>query len=171
MQTLTASSSDYSSASTTFTIKDLSGLSVWDQTGDTSTWVLSKLGGGNSGTLDVVSPGYNDSIAAQLTCIAYPTTNGTVAMTYWFDSLSIGQTYTCSFYYKSDVSFMAYFFSADEEWSSVYSTNTECEASSSWKLASFEIGPIQSTTYYWLSFNLYSIGELQIDNVAFGETG
>jgi hypothetical protein len=168
--TLTASSSGYSSVSTTFTIKSLSGLSVWDQTGGTAPWTLTILGGGNSGDLTVVSPGYNDSYAAQLTCTAFPSPEGAVAQQYWFDTLSVGQTYTCTFYYKSNVDFQAYFFSATENWTSVYATGVDCGATSTWKSMSFQIDPIQPATYYWLSFNLYSVGQLQVDNVCFGAT-
>ncbi len=168
--TLTASSSGYSAMRTTFTIKSLSGLSVWDQTGGTAPWTLMKHGGGNSGTLTVVSPGYNDSYAAQLTCTAFPTPQGAITQQYWFDTLSVGQTYTCTFYYKSNVNFMAYFFSATENWTNVYSTGVDCCATPSWKAMTFEIGPVQSATYYWLSFNLYSVGQVQVDNVCFGPT-
>jgi hypothetical protein len=155
---------------TTFAIKSLSGLSVWDQTGETAPWTLLKHGGENSGTLTVVSPGYNDSYAAQLTCIAFPTTQGALAQQYWFDTLSVGQTYTCTFYHKSNVDCMAHFFSATENWTNVYSTGVECDATSSWKAMTFEIGPVQSATYYWISFNLYSVGQVQVDNVCFGPT-
>jgi hypothetical protein len=128
------------------------------------------LGVGNSGTLTAVSPGYNDSYSAQLTCTAFPSTQGAIAQQYWFDTLNVGQTYTCTFYYKSNVNFMAYYFSASGNWTGIYSTGVECEASSSWKAMTLQIGPIQSATYYWLSFNLYSVGQAQVDNISFGPT-
>jgi len=168
--TLTMSSSGYSSVSNTFTVRSLSGLSVWDQTGLIEPWTIMKLGSGNSGSLAVVSPGYNDSYAAQLTCTAFPDTQGAIGLHYWFDTSLSGQAYTCTFYYKSDVDFMAYFFSADKSWTNTYSAGIECSASNSWKAMTLQIDTLEPATYNWLSFDLYSVGQLQIDNVCFGST-
>jgi len=129
-----------------------------------------KLGSGNSGSLNVVSPGYNDTHAAQLTCTAFPDNQGAIALHYWFDTSLSGHAYACTFYYKSDVDFMVYFFSADDNWTSTYSAGIECAASNSWTAMTLQTDTLESTTYNWLSFDLYSVGQLQIDNVCFDST-
>jgi len=127
-------------------------------------WKMSIYGNSNYATLTTAVEGGN--YYSKFTCTAYNDPDGWVAQVYWFDSLEVGKTYTVSFGYRSTTLCNAQFISDDASLQEVQHVFTSCPTSANWVHKSFNV-TVQQATFYRLSFNLYTKGEFDLDEVNF----
>jgi len=80
----------------------------------------------------------------------------------------LNETYTLSLWYKATGSFMFYVSVADADWHTIDTWRSELypPSVSVWTYIEITVGPIPSQVNAWVSFDLDSNGEFQIDDVS-----
>jgi hypothetical protein len=83
--------------------------------------------------------------------------------------MSYGQSYTLDFYYRSAANVVARYMSEDASYNTVDNIIINCPATSTWTFKTVTF-TAQSATYPRIAFNIYGVGELNVDDVNFGLT-
>lgn len=139
---------------------------------DTSTapWTLSMAGANSAATFTWINSNPADP-HVKLTCTSYDPT-GWVGAVYFFENgaLTVGQSYTVTFWYLSSTSFNMQYISQDSSYHDVDHIWVNCPASSTWTQKTLNVPSIQSAEHYILSANLYSIGSVEFDLVQVSTT-
>jgi hypothetical protein len=133
-------------------------------------WSIQKYGTGSEATLTTGSE--SGDYYSRLICTSFNTpSGGWIAQVYWINSgsMSYGQSYTLDFYYRSAANVVARYMSEDASYNTVDNIIINCPATSTWTFKTVTF-TAQSATYPRIAFNIYGVGELNVDDVNFGLT-